>query len=613
MIADVKSFASQQYVIKNDKIGYQEQDEIVFNVRYGYKTLFAYYHEYNKGNISLQSFQKNMAIFLKCGIFSYAEIPKKFDLIIGVTGTLDTLTNHQQQIIRDEYKIERKIYMPSLFGSKTFRFDLEKDIHIEEDNDFHTAIKREIDTQLIGYNNKKKSRPVLIFFDTSKKLDHFYQSDDFLPLKSQAQKMTVDLNSQEKEKMILLATREGQVTLVERIFGRGTDFVSHNEAVKANGGPHVLQTFLAESLSEEVQIKGRTARQGSVGSYSLIIKEKDLEKFNITKEEVAKMLPNTENLYKQVLNKKRNTFFEHHYTEATKYIKEARDEHEASEKFVKALYGTQKKTQREDTIRNYLIKSNKGAPEAITTRTLILMDATGSMTNLLKAAKNKVKTMFSNIAKILIEKNKAPDCFSMQFAVYRNYSSPIDKILQSSPWESKANNLYQFIDTITTSGGMGNEAIEVGLAHANGEDDKTPISQVILIGDAPANTCKEVDRRRKSNKLNDSSYWKSFKSILYLSSSNEELLKKAVYWKEEANKLKDKGIKIHTCYLNNYAKDNFIAIANCTGGTPQKLDIHSSQGSEKLTQIVSTTILENIGGEKLVKAYYNMFGNKLHV
>jgi len=34
---------------------------------------------------------------------------------------------------------------------------------------------------------------------------------------------------------------------------------------------HVIQTFLSEELSEEIQIKGRAARQGQDGSYSMVL------------------------------------------------------------------------------------------------------------------------------------------------------------------------------------------------------------------------------------------------------------------------------------------------------------------------------------------------------
>jgi preprotein translocase subunit SecA len=44
-------------------------------------------------------------------------------------------------------------------------------------------------------------------------------------------------------------------------FGRGTDFVIRNDKIKEMGGLHVIHVFLSLDESEEVQIKGRTARQ----------------------------------------------------------------------------------------------------------------------------------------------------------------------------------------------------------------------------------------------------------------------------------------------------------------------------------------------------------------
>ena len=60
-------------------------------------------------------------------------------------------------------------------------------------------------------------------------------------------------------------------------FGRGTDFVIYDDSVKKLGGLHVIQTFLSVDASEEVQIQGRTARQGEKGSYKLMIRESELE------------------------------------------------------------------------------------------------------------------------------------------------------------------------------------------------------------------------------------------------------------------------------------------------------------------------------------------------
>jgi preprotein translocase subunit SecA len=41
----------------------------------------------------------------------------------------------------------------------------------------------------------------------------------------------------------------------------------------------VIQTFFASEKSEEVQIQGRTARQGDPGTWELIVLDKELNKF----------------------------------------------------------------------------------------------------------------------------------------------------------------------------------------------------------------------------------------------------------------------------------------------------------------------------------------------
>ena len=54
--------------------------------------------------------------------------------------------------------------------------------------------------------------------------------------------------------MITKSTYAGQITLATRKFGRGTDFICKDPTVEENGGVHVIQTFLSEEMSEEVQI-----------------------------------------------------------------------------------------------------------------------------------------------------------------------------------------------------------------------------------------------------------------------------------------------------------------------------------------------------------------------
>ncbi|CAF4349492.1 unnamed protein product, partial [Rotaria magnacalcarata] len=89
--------------------------------------------------------------------------------------------------------------------------------------------------------------------------------------------------------------------------------------------------------------------------------------------------------------------------------------------------------------------------------------------------------MFERTSEILKDHKMDSNSFQLQFAVYRNYNSKEDKLLQSSPWETKPHNLRAFMNTIGVEGGWVNEAIEIGLWHANQEHEREPITQVILI------------------------------------------------------------------------------------------------------------------------------------
>lgn len=73
MIADVMDY-KHDYMVQNDKLAYKEQEGISFDVVYGYKTMFSYYHEFEKGTISEASLKKNISIGIKCGHFSYENI-----------------------------------------------------------------------------------------------------------------------------------------------------------------------------------------------------------------------------------------------------------------------------------------------------------------------------------------------------------------------------------------------------------------------------------------------------------------------------------------------------------------------------------------------------------
>ncbi|CAF3356787.1 unnamed protein product [Rotaria sp. Silwood2] len=281
MLSDVNNFESHDYVVSQDKIGYIEQDNIVYNVVYGYKTLFAYHCEHEKGKRSKESLHENISIRINCGSFSYAEISLQFAYIMGVTNTLETLSEPAKKVIENNYRIMKNTYVPSVFGQNNLRFIEKDDIMIENSVDYFNRIKREIDDRLVERDSEKRS--ILVFFESKQKLMEFYNSDALTSIKESAVYLTEDASLEEKEKLIKRATLSGQITLFTRTYGRGTDFVCHDQTVAANGGTHVIQTFLSEEFLEEKQIKGRTARQSDQGSYSMILLDRDLEKFHIEK------------------------------------------------------------------------------------------------------------------------------------------------------------------------------------------------------------------------------------------------------------------------------------------------------------------------------------------
>ena len=90
----------------------------------------------------------------------------------------------------------------------------------------------------------------------------------------------------EIDRKIRQAARAGKVTLLTRNFGRGSDFIVRDQGLIMVGGMHCIQTFAAESPSEDVQIRGRAARQGQDGSYTCIIKKDDLLEYKLSDAEI---------------------------------------------------------------------------------------------------------------------------------------------------------------------------------------------------------------------------------------------------------------------------------------------------------------------------------------
>ena len=581
MLFSLRSFQPMTYSAQNDRITYVDGESIVENVVHGYNTIWAYYYEHQRGKISENSLQNNVGIIVNCGTFSYAEMPHDFAYITGVTGTLETLAEPERNILRNVYGISKSTYMPSVFGKSNRNYNPTNDVQVVDESEYFMRIFGEIN------DVRDSHRAILVFFESEEKLLTFYNANELSSIKDQVQVITEKRCPKDRELNIKRAIADGKVTLLTRTFGRGIDFVCENSQLLNNGGTHVLQTFFSEELAEEYQIMGRGARQGDRGSYRMILLDTDLEWILGADWKTTILRIKGSILYKS-LSQKRLEHYENKCRAKVLAIKQCKEKHKESKKFMDAMSQNNMAL-----VRSFLNAENRGVNiESQISRTILLMDATGSMSQLLSTVKETVCLMFERAADILKEAGIAEDEFAMQFAVYRNYSSRKEKLLEVSPWESKETNLRMFMSTISPEGGMGNEAIEIGLWYAVQQSEtEDSIDQVILIGDAPANTKEEVVQKRR--KLGEQ-YWQTTE------------FSTPTFYKDELKKLKNKNIPVHTFYLTEGASSSFKKIAEETKGRCEPLDINSPMGAELLTEFVTEEVLRKAArsqGDAAVERY----------
>jgi len=367
MIYDLKNWNNHEYIVKNDMIAYKELDNLVFNKAYGYKTKWAYYLENEKGLISSQSLQKQKYIRIVIGSFSYAEIPLKYEYIMGVTGTLKQLTGIEKQLLNEKYSIKNNTFLPSVYGKNDLKFEEKEDVKVFSQNEFYRELLEEIQIK------SRKIRPVLVFFDQEKNITDFLNSKEAVPFQSHFQILTEKASNDEREALILSATQSGNVTLLTRSMGRALDFRCYDNRINNEGGIHVIQTFYSKDPSENVQIRRRTARQGDKGSYSMILLEGDLYfDFNLTDNQVK----NEEKKVYEILDEKVGEFVMKNLEEKKEKIINASKAHEETLSFVNDL-----NINSTGNVTNYLIKMNEFNKNQAKTRLhlIVMLDSSGSM------------------------------------------------------------------------------------------------------------------------------------------------------------------------------------------------------------------------------------------
>ncbi|UJR19037.1 hypothetical protein I4U23_022168 [Adineta vaga] len=565
MLFALQTYKSLQHIVRNNKIAYVQDERVVDLLIYGYNTIWAYYHEKDLGNITDDSLKANVGLIVNCGIFSYAEMPHSFGYIAGVTGTLRTLAQSEKDILTNIYRVQKNTFMPSVFGASNPTYNSANDVHVVKESEYFLTIYREIDTI------RKANREILVFFESKEKLMRFYYSSELSPIKSTVQIITEEVAVKDRELYIKRAATVGKVTLLSRIFGRGTDFICDNQKILDKGGIHVLQTFFSQELAEEYQIMGRGARQGDKGSYSMILLDKNLEQFlgSNWKNELHSISPSS---HYETINRARNVLYENKCSAKHLSVEQYKHGHRASKQFLNSLY----KGNMED-IKKFLTKQNLGqCIVANPSRTIVLIAATLSLSPLLSFMKDIIHTLFDHVSDILAEKRLPSSLIQMQFCFYRNYKFRENQILQVSPWRTRPFDLRVFLNTINIEGENCDETMEIALEHVvNESKTKDSVSQVILIGDTPPNTKEKVKENRT---FFGETYWKN------------TTFKEPKNYLSELKELRKKKIPVHTLYLNSLAENSFQEIAKMTGGRCAQLHMNSINSTEILIRLIAEEI-----------------------
>ena len=182
---------------------------------------------------------------------------RMYDILSGMTGTAITEAGEFYEIykldcttIPTNLPIDRDNYDDQLYRTKREKLN---------------AVISEIEEMITG------GRPVLvgtISVDVSETLSRM--------LKRKGVKHSV-LNAkqhQQEAEIIANAGRSGNVTIATNMAGRGTD-IKLGQGVKEAGGLHIIGTERHESRRIDLQLRGRSARQGDPGSSRFFLSLED--------------------------------------------------------------------------------------------------------------------------------------------------------------------------------------------------------------------------------------------------------------------------------------------------------------------------------------------------
>ena len=226
------------------------------------------------------------------GALSYAEVPKEFPCIFGVTGSLSTLPDKQREVLMESYRVSVFSFFPSFWETKEQKRQLDWQENKLTNKNFPPVVNEEnevfVHTLAMIRKIVNEDRAVLVFCKDSRQLKAFKRfcsgkianpfildgTDDSLNVIARSEgRVNLGEGRQWTKKDLIVDKQAGEpkaVTIATAEFGRGEDF-KYSPSVLEKGGGHAIQLYLTKVKADEIQVRGRVARKNEPGSYSLIL------------------------------------------------------------------------------------------------------------------------------------------------------------------------------------------------------------------------------------------------------------------------------------------------------------------------------------------------------
>lgn len=512
-------------------------------LNYTYQTNCVYLYEHQRGSISDDELKDHgLYLHVSCGEFAYAMLPSTtdyappavpafYEFILGVTGTLhkDRLPPEARALLEEEIGIQHMTYCPSMYGELKRDWDPASADCVKmasTANEHFLTITDEIKRRLQPTSKQYQGkRAVLVFFESNEVLESFYNSSYFKSMKDNTNRLTEASarDDEDRDSLISKATRQGQVTLATRVFGRGIDFVVDDEHMVTCGGLHVLCTFFppreerggADPRPLRAAGRVRLVFDGAVWAAARRLRRRqgvDGQPQGLGEQQRA-VRPDV------VVPRRAGAGGQGGAAQAGRGGQEAAPRRGGGAAPRRVGPTGRRAAQPAQAVQRH--RCHDVVPHALPDRRHLLDGRADredqelhrkcaspspttagpqSVLTYISRRRERSAGFFDRCARVLVEEGidagfelqvcmEPHECSSRnsraktlaiaQIAGYSNYNVSAEELVERSTWETQPHNLAMFLRNLQVRGGWGPEAVEAGLMHALQEHKKRPLSQVV--------------------------------------------------------------------------------------------------------------------------------------